>query len=71
MANNVKITCRTIERDDLVPCPFCGDNDPELIEAGGQFKILCNGFGCEAQYGWCASEELAINGWNARKLYCM
>ena len=71
MANNVKITYRTIEMDDVVPCPFCGDNDPELIEAGGQFKILCNGFGCEAQYGWCASEELAVNGWNARKLYCM
>jgi hypothetical protein len=57
----------TINRDDLIPCPFCGDSNPKLIKNNRLYKIFCSGLNCGAQYGWCASEERAVNGWNGRK----
>ena len=55
--------------EKLKSCPFCGGEaiiceDGELSLA---YKIFCINPDCDAQYGWCASGEQAVNGWNRRK----
>ena len=51
---------------ELKPCPFCGS--PAILrEDEGSYKVFCLGAHCDAQYGWCADEKQAVNGWNRRK----
>ena len=52
-------------KDKLEPCPFCGCV-AILREDEGSYKVFCLGANCDAQYGWCASKEQAVNGWNRR-----
>lgn len=50
----------------LKQCPFCGD-EARLVEDGEHslaYKVFC--LSCDAQYGWCASEKEAVDGWNRR-----
>lgn len=57
---------KTMKIVKLKPCPFCGC-EAALIEDEGAYKVFCLGAHCDAQYGWCAAEEQAVNGWNRRK----
>lgn len=52
----------------LKTCPFCGSEailceDGELSLA---YKVFCMNPFCDAQYGWCATKKLAVDGWNRR-----
>ena len=49
----------------LEPCPFCG-GPARLVKEGTAYKIFCRMPNCDAQYGWCATKEAAIRGWNSR-----
>ena len=56
---------------DLIPCPFCGDDDPEVIQStipniNGGFKraAYCNGCFCEGPPA--DSDEDAAARWNMR-----
>ena len=49
----------------LEPCPFCG-GPARLVKEGTAYKIFCRMLNCDAQYGWCATKEAAIRGWNSR-----
>lgn len=51
---------------ELKSCPFCGC-EAVLIEDEGAYKVFCRSAYCDAQYGWCATEEQAVDGWNHRK----
>ena len=57
---------KEIIESELRECPFCGCS-ATLIEDEAAYKVFCNGIDCDAQYGWCVSEQVAINGWNRRK----
>ena len=57
---------KKIIESELRECPFCGCS-ATLIEDEGAYKVFCNGIDCDAQYGWCVSEQVAIEGWNRRK----
>lgn len=50
----------------LRTCPFCGCG-AVLVEDEGAYKVFCRSAYCDAQYGWCATAEQAISGWNRRK----
>ena len=50
---------------ELKPCPFCGCG-ATLVEDERAYKVFCLGPRCDAQYGWCAAEEQAVDGWNRR-----
>lgn len=56
---------------ELLPCPFCGDEDFDIHQPNGddknthnQFYILCNG--CEIVGRSCSSKKVAIKEWNTR-----
>lgn len=60
---------------DLLPCPFCGDPDPEVLETGDEeFAVVCNccgGTGPTARVGCRDDDELdleaeAATNWNKR-----
>jgi Lar family restriction alleviation protein len=53
-------------RDDLKPCPFCGERD--LIPTSNGFEnfyIFCNQCGAEGPSG--TTEKTAADVWNERK----
>ena len=50
---------------ELKPCPFCGGK-ARLVKDGEAYKVYCISHACDAQYGWCATKEKAIQGWNRR-----
>lgn len=68
-ANGIKVNCSEKPNSSgLQKCPFCGCG-ATLCEDEGAYKVFCLGVHCDAQYGWCASEEQAVNGWNRRDGY--
>ena len=52
----------------LKPCPFC-EGKARLVKDGEAYKVYCISPACDAQYGWCATKEKAIQGWNRRAAY--
>lgn len=50
---------------ELKPCPFCGGK-ARLVKDVVAYKVFCIRLNCDAQYGWCATKEAAIQGWNRR-----
>ena len=57
---------KRIIESELGECPHCGCS-ANLIEDEGAYKVFCIGPDCDAQYGWCATEQEVVNGWNRRK----
>lgn len=49
-------------------CPFCGEK-ARLVKDGEAYKVYCRSPACDAQYGWCATKEEAVQGWNRRATY--
>lgn len=61
-----------LERE-LLPCPFCGTAEPQVVEqyAGtkqSQWSVICNGHWCDASVSsdGSGSLESAIETWNRR-----
>ncbi|MDR2173628.1 MAG: Lar family restriction alleviation protein [Burkholderiales bacterium] len=52
--------------NDLLPCPFCGDKNPQTYSDNfGQFsQIVCAD--CETETAWYDSEEELVAVWNRR-----
>jgi len=58
----------------LMPCPFCGNNDPVLITRHGKdgfrdrYTVLCDyeHGGCGAEGGWYHYDFEAVEMWNRR-----
>ena len=46
-------------------CPFCGAK-ARFVKDVEAYKVYCRNPACDAQYGWCATKERAIQGWNSR-----
>lgn len=74
-----EITEEQYEKENLLPCPFCGVTGPAKIatsqdlkgpECGSEsdFTIVCDAqkSGCGATCGYAASKERAIQKWNRR-----
>src|ERR1700721_2665182 len=52
-------------REKLLPCPFCGNRKPRLLELAGDWYVEC-GHPCTAQMVLVDSEADAIANWNTR-----
>ena len=59
--------------EELKPCPFCGRNEPEIIEYRPDlstpviwYKIKCTNSDCEATNGYFNTRKDAILAWNKR-----
>lgn len=58
----------------LMPCPFCGNNDPVLITRHGKdgfrdrYTVLCDyeHGGCGAEGSWYHYDFEAVEMWNRR-----
>lgn len=48
----------------LKPCPFCGDDDPKINFAVGEYWVSCDV--CDSSSSLRSSEETAITYWNMR-----
>jgi hypothetical protein len=54
----------------LKPCPFCGNEKPNLLEIGGDWYVECGGKrngGCTAQMVMVGSQAQAVLNWNVRE----
>jgi Lar family restriction alleviation protein len=51
---------------ELKPCPFCGYEWPTLVRNGFKAKLQVECFSCTATGPAQATEEQAVNVWNAR-----
>lgn len=56
----------------LLPCPFCGNKNPEIMPNGiGDFYVRCEtpdeeGCSCRTDDAFCESKEHAAKRWNTR-----
>lgn len=59
-----------IERDNLKPCPFCGDDHPEVVTdmtvspENRHYFVECRY--CDGSMGPQPTEDEAIESWNRR-----
>ena len=57
---------------ELLPCPFCGNTEIELINTGLRFFVGCYSKSCDKMFdegletGYYKSKQLAIKAWNKR-----
>lgn len=52
--------------ENLKPCPYCGDDNPAIIEGNGMHRVTCQNAWCMLMFGpIMGSEEKAISAWNA------
>jgi len=52
-------------KDELKPCPFCGQEKPSLWQAGGYWKVKCVD-GCSLSITGYMNKAGAIAAWNRR-----
>ena len=52
-------------KDELKPCPFCGQEKPSLWPAGGYWKVKCVD-GCSLSITGYMNKAAAITAWNRR-----
>lgn len=52
----------------LKPCPFCGNEKPNLLELSGDWYVEC-GAPCTAQMILVGSQAQAVLNWNRRETY--
>lgn len=60
--------------EQIRPCPFCGDSDPQIDEVEAEvWALVCNGCGCtgpiESYYNAKQTPERATELWNQREAH--
>jgi hypothetical protein len=53
------------EKQEALPCPFCGTPKPSVYQAGGYWKIKCVD-GCSITINGSSSRASVVGAWNRR-----
>lgn len=52
--------------EELLPCPFCGRSDTELLHRNEMWQARCVYTDCQGAAPWCFPKRMAIKAWNTR-----